>query len=227
MDKLEKIKPIVIKRSKEVFEFLKERKEMVTLTVLGLVLVGLFITVFIPKTKAQIRVKQTDALALKDYTNTDKVVGITYNQLEDTIINTENVVVALVDQDDPYYEEFVLALNDKQKMAEFPEKVYVYPIIYDKKKTRDFYKLESGLTLIYFQNKKEVQRINLDSQKEVELYLVDHLNSLLRPSNSEVMKLEAERLAREEAEKQAAAEKKKLEEEEVIDELKNSETTDQ
>lgn len=219
MDKFENIKEIVLKRAKSLINYIRENWQLSTVVGLSLVLLILIFTVVVPNTRRNIRVKQVESLVMADVADIKQIKTVDFDQLEAVISKKEQILVAIVDPNDANYEQFTAILNDKIKMTEFKGTLYFYPILYDFEKVKKFYHLTTGVTLIYFKNQAEVDRISLDNQQEIELYLVDHLNSLIRPSGKELERIEAER-KRAEAEEAA----RQAENEETIDELQESNT---
>lgn len=219
MDNFNNTKDKISEWSKKVLVAVIDHKEVAILGSLGVILLILLTLVVIPNTQQNIRAKESQALVTNTYNNVKNVEAITYGDLENTIRKEESITVALVDPNDTYYEDFETSLKDKNKMSEYTGKLYLYPLIYDKEKIDKFYKLEAGITVIHFENRQETERTILDSQKEIELYLVDHLNSLIRPTSKELEQAEKE--------KEEAAKAQQLKDEEIIDELKDTAADDQ
>lgn len=160
-------------------ERLWQRKEWLIVGSLIVVLVTLVLVVIAPESQKKIRVSQTNSLIAKEYGNKKQVKILADGELEETIRKNQEAVVILADPSDRYYDNFVKSISDSELMADFNQKVYVYPIIYQDKQIKKFYQLTSGLTMIHFEHKREQKRITLNSQKEIELYLVNHLNLLV------------------------------------------------
>lgn len=180
MDKLEEFQKASVKKIKQFIAYAKVNWKGLTIVGLGAIFVILLTVVIIPNTRASIRTKEVNALIQDDFKDVPQVKFIEYGQLESTIRKEDQLAVALVDINDENYPSFKEALNDKEKMSQFEGTIYVYPMVYDLKETKEFYQLKTGISLLYFEHQKAIERTDLDVQKEINLYLVDHLNSLTK-----------------------------------------------
>lgn len=217
MDKLENFQTTATEYLKKMLALIKTNWRVSLLLGLSLVLVTLMVAVFIPQKQRQIRVEQIASLVEKDVNGVKQVSFVEYGQLDQTIRKNDKLTVALVDINDENYPLFIKSLNNASKMAQYEGKLYFYPLIYDKKAVTETYHLTGGITLIYFENLVAQERTTLSEKKEIDLYLMDHLNSF---GQAKIVKPETEEKT---TESSTATSESANSEEEVIDELQGTE----
>ncbi|WEG74149.1 hypothetical protein [Vagococcus intermedius] len=161
-------------------QIVKDKKELIILAFLSIVLASLFITFVVPNIHKKIVWKQTEALVDHHFANDKNVLLIRPYELGETIASEKNITIAMFNQNNKLYPKFEIAVNNERKMSNYTGKLYLYPIIFDVEETQKFYKVDNKITLIHFENKKETSRKELTSEKEIDLYLADYLNSLER-----------------------------------------------
>ncbi|QIL46553.1 hypothetical protein G7081_05425 [Vagococcus coleopterorum] len=160
------------------WQSLKERKEIVAITLLSIVLLALIMIVAIPRTKASIITKETNSLVGRNYQESNHVELIPYNKIEKAIVNNDSITVAIIDQHDENYDVLESVLNDEEKAVKFDGTVYLYPLVNEKDRVRSFFKIKDGITLIHFEDQKETARKVLSKKKDIEKNTFDYFKSM-------------------------------------------------
>lgn len=202
-------------------QIVKNKKELIILAFLTIVLISLFMTFVVPNIHKKIVWKQTESLVDHHFANDKNVLLIRPYELGETIASEKNITIAMFNQNNKLYPKFEIAVNNERKMSNYTGKLYLYPIIFDVEETQKFYKVDNKITLIHFENKKETSRKELTSEKEIDLYLADYLNSLER--GEEVPEIAENDTVNEEASgaENLPDKSKENEKSDIIDELKD------
>lgn len=200
-------------------EKIKERKEIASLAVLSLVLIGLIFMVLGPIINNRIITKETASLVGNGFKRNEQVVILPYNGLEDAIIKNESLTVLIMDQRDENRETLEKLMTSEKNLRKMDEPLFIYPLVNDKDRVASYFKVKEGLTLIHFENQKETARKTLNDKEEMTEYLFDYLKALGegKPAMtaSELEKVKAK------AGKESQGDKQPKKNSDVIDELKD------
>lgn len=153
----------------------KQKKNIIA--VLCVVLVSLVLFGIVPNVQAHIREKQLHSLVNEALSNNDKFKVLNYSELTKKIAENKEITLLVVNPNGKNYEEMKKLINEPSGKENMTEKVFVYPVVYNKDKIDKFFNLTSDIVLFKFMNQKEVKRINFDTRDEIELYFMDYLES--------------------------------------------------
>lgn len=198
---------------------IKNRKEVVTIALLSLVLLVLIVAFIIPTTKNKIITQESQAMIGKNFSNNKQIELIPYNSIENTIVQNERLTLAIIDQKDPNYRYFEEMLLSKENSHKFEEKLYLYPLINEKDDVASYFKIEQGLTLIHFENNKETARKTLTDEDEIKDYLFDYLTSL--NAGKSAMTASEEKKDKKNKTDESTSESDSKNNDDIIDELKD------
>ncbi|EOI00579.1 hypothetical protein UAY_01682 [Enterococcus moraviensis ATCC BAA-383] len=159
----------------------KQKKlSAIVLVVIVLFIISLFIVV--PKVQTNIRAAEIDSLV-----NQEKLVKKA-NYLDaktaDQDISKKTAMTVLFSiPSGKTYDGVVDVLKDKKLMKDFNHSIYIYPIVYNPEKIEEKYKIKKNeVTIIFFENGKEKNRIPIDGSFDTKTMLIPALNQLPLPS---------------------------------------------
>lgn len=218
-NKSQKLSPKWKERFTYFWHAFKERKEVVLIGLLSIVLVTLIITLAVPQTKNNIIAKETESLVGNTFKQKDYVDLIPYNTIEDMIIKNESITIAIIDQKDKNYRTFETVLMDEKQGSKLEMPLYLYPLVNDKDNVKNYFRIKKGLTLIHFENKRETARKTLTDKEEIETYMFDYLKSL-NAGKTAMTATELEK-SKVQAGKEAKGEETDKKNSDIIDELKD------
>ncbi|CAM3248737.1 hypothetical protein [Vagococcus fessus] len=207
------------KSDKSFLEILIEKKELVLLSVLSVVVLVLFLTIAGPRINHSIILKQNETLIGQTFEGNKKVKVVAYDELEDIIKKNKKVTVMMVDQNGKHYEQLEKSLLDSKELNKYDGTIYLYPITMNKDKIEKFYHLKSDFTMLRFENNKEVNRIPLTTKDEAEEELVNYLITLEQGERPQIG--EKNKQKQKELREQKEREEKRKENEDIIDELQD------
>lgn len=200
-------------------ERLLNKKQILLLAGLSLVLVALLASVTLPMLRNNIITKETQSLVGNQFKGNEQVMVLPYNGMEEAISKNESLTVLILDQNDKNLPALQKLLSDDKQVKKMEAPLYVYPLVNEKDHVADYFKVKEGLTLIHFENKKETARKTLTDKEEMTDYLFDYLQALSegKPAMTapELEKVKAK------ANKEENGIKQPNKNSEVIDELKD------
>lgn len=125
---------------------------------LGLILVGCIVifALLYPGLKRNIRQTQIANAYANEYFS-EKVELIPYQTLEEAIKKNQSMLV-LFQNGTMKNSDALRKLLNKKEIAELPEMIHVYPLIYIDKKLTEKYQIQSSPVFIYFVDGKEQNR---------------------------------------------------------------------
>ncbi|MGX7031007.1 hypothetical protein [Vagococcus zengguangii] len=132
----------------------------------------------LPPFQAKVREKQVNNLLISELTDNKYYLSVAPDELVSLIKNNNEISLLMIDQTDSQKEAITnLVHNDQDKKA-MTQPVYVYPMIYNNKEIKDFFKLSKGATLIHFKKATETFRVNFKSAEEIEFHFYDYLEAI-------------------------------------------------
>lgn len=218
-EKLADISPKWQERAKYFGKMVIDRKEIIVIGLLSIILMSLILTVLVPNIKDTIISDETKSLVGNEFKENDYVELIPYNKIEKAIVKSESITIAIIDQHDKNYPVFQKVLKDIKNGAKLDMPVYLYPLVNDKDNVKKYFKLNKGLTLIHFENKKETGRVSLIDEQEIEENMFDYLKSL--NEGKKAMTASELEKSKVKADKEAKGEDTKKKNSDIIDELKD------
>lgn len=125
---------------------------------LGLIFVGCIVifALLYPGLKRNIRQTQIANAYANEYFS-EKVELIPYQTLEEAIKKNQSMLV-LFQNGTMKNSDALRKLLNKKEIAELPEMIHVYPLIYKDKKLTEKYQIQSSPVFIYFVDGKEQNR---------------------------------------------------------------------
>ncbi|MGX6978348.1 hypothetical protein ACWN8V_03615 [Vagococcus elongatus] len=199
----------------------KKRYILIALTVVMFLLLGFGV---VPNVRANIRNKQIHSVLSSRLVDGENFIAVDYQGAKPLILDKNEVTLLFVDPNGKNYSNLVKVIQDEKKKEGMTKKVYVYPLIYDIKETKRFFNLTSDVTLIHFSNQTEVRRVSFTEPQEIDLYFMDHLESVRQPIHREKSeeKTEETKTSNQEAETTEGT-SEEADNGDVIDDLKNPE----
>lgn len=185
MDKINHLKEQLIEKLTNLNNNLDAQKKRYILMALTAIIVLLLGFGIVPNVRANIRNKQIHSVFYPRLVDGENFVMADYRGAKRLILDKDEVTLLFVDPNGKNYSNLEKVLQDDKKKSGMNEKVYVYPLVYDMKEMKSFFKLTSDVTLIHFSNQKEVRRVSFKDPQEIDLYFMDHLESVKQPIHPE------------------------------------------
>ncbi|MBM7688766.1 hypothetical protein BCR24_08475 [Enterococcus ureilyticus] len=155
----------------------KQKKlSAIILAVLVLFIISLFIVV--PKVQANIRSSEINSLVNQERL-TKKANYLEAKTADKTISEKTAMTVLFSVPSGKTYENVIAVLKDSNQMKEFNHSIYIYPIVYEAEKIEKKYNIKKNeVTILFFENGKEKNRIIVDESLDTKTMLIPALNQL-------------------------------------------------
>lgn len=155
----------------------KQKKlSAIILAVLVLFIISLFIVV--PKVQANIRSSEINSLVNQERL-TKKANYLEAKTADKTISEKTAMTVLFSVPSGKTYENVIAVLKDSNQMKEFNHSIYIYPIVYEAEKIEKKYNIKKNeVTILFFENGKEKNRITVDESLDTKTMLIPALNQL-------------------------------------------------
>ncbi|WP_429949914.1 hypothetical protein IGJ55_001532 [Enterococcus sp. AZ170] len=155
----------------------KQKKlSAIILVVLVLFIISLFIVV--PKVQANIRSSEINSLVNQERL-TKKANYLEAKTADKTISEKTAMTVLFSVPSGKTYENVIAVLKDSNQMKEFNHSIYIYPIVYEAEKIEKKYNIKKNeVTILFFENGKEKNRITVDESLDTKTMLIPALNQL-------------------------------------------------
>lgn len=152
----------------------------IILAVIVLFIISLFIVV--PKVQANIRASEINSLVNQDKL-TKKANFLNAKTADKEISEKTAMTVLFSVPSGKTYGEIIDVLKSSKQMKEFNHSIYIYPIVYDAQKIENNYKIKKDdVTIVFFENGKEKNRVLIDESLDIKTMLIPSLNQLPLPS---------------------------------------------
>lgn len=155
----------------------KQKKlSAIILAVVVLVIICLFVVV--PKVQANIRSSEINSLVNEEKL-AKKANYLEAKTADQTISEKTAMTVLFSVPSGKFYGNVIAALKDSNQMKEFNHSLYIYPIVYDAEKIEKKYNIKKNeVTIIFFENGKEKNRVIVDESLDTKTMLIPALNQL-------------------------------------------------
>ncbi|MBO0447479.1 hypothetical protein JZO78_14170 [Enterococcus ureilyticus] len=155
----------------------KQKKlSAIILAVLVLFIISLFIVV--PKVQANIRSSEINSLVNQERL-TKKANYLEAKTADKTISEKTAMTVLFSVPSGKTYENVIAVLKESNQMKEFNHSIYIYPIVYEAEKIEKKYNIKKNeVTILFFENGKEKNRITVDESLDTKTMLIPALNQL-------------------------------------------------
>lgn len=154
----------------------QKKLSAIILAVSVLFIISLFIVV--PKVQANIRASE-----IKSLVNQEKLAK-NANYLDaktaDNEISKKTAMTVLFSvTSGKTYGNVIDVLKNSEQMKEFTRSIDIYPMVYDVEQTETKYKIKKNeVTIVFFENGKEKNRISIDESFDTKTMLIPALNQL-------------------------------------------------
>lgn len=152
------------------------------------VIVALIISLFIivPRVQANIRSSELKSLVSQEKL-TEKAAYLDVQAADKEITEKTAMTVLFSVPSGKIYNQVIKVLKDSKKIKEFNHSIFVYPIVYDPASIEEKYAVKrDDVTIIFFENGKEKNRIPIDASFDVNTLLIPALNQLPMTSLEQV-----------------------------------------
>ncbi|WP_207694925.1 hypothetical protein DOK67_0002783 [Enterococcus sp. DIV0212c] len=155
----------------------------IILVVIVLFIISLFI--FVPKMRANIRSSEIESLVNQE--KLDKKANYLEAKTADKEISEKTAMTVLFSvPSGKNYENVINVLKDSKQMKDFNRSICIYPLVYDAENIEKKYNIKKNeVTIIFFENGKEKNRILVDESFDTKTMLIPALNQLPLPSIGE------------------------------------------
>ncbi|MBO0472634.1 hypothetical protein IGL98_001703 [Enterococcus sp. DIV0840] len=161
----------------------QKKLSAIILVVIVLFIISLFIVV--PKVQANIRASE-----IKSLVNQEKLAKkanyLDAKTADNEITEKTAMTVLFSVPSGKTYGNIIDVLKDPKQMKDFNHSIYIYPMVYDVEKIEKKYKIKKNeVTIVFFENGKEKNRISIDQSFDTKTMLIPALNQLPLSSVSE------------------------------------------
>ena len=169
---------LLVAKAEQLLDRLDSKQKKLLISLLSILTVILLFLCIVPSFQAGIREKQVNSLLMDGIVDGKNFKAVAPQKLEELIVNNKEVTILFVDPKHEQIEEVAHLIKNKKEIDKMTDKVYVYPIVYQKEMITNFFNLSKGSTLLHFKDKKETYRVNFTSSEEIEFYFFDFLEDL-------------------------------------------------
>lgn len=159
------------------------RQKKLTAIIIAVIVV-LIISLFIVVPRVQANIRSSEIKSLVSQEKLTKKASYLDAQTADKEISEKTAMTVLFSvPSGKTYNQVIQVLKDSKKIKEFNHSIFVYPIVYDPEKIEEKYAVKRvEVTVIFFENGKEKNRIPIDASFDVNTLLIPALNQLPLPS---------------------------------------------
>lgn len=172
------MKKNIIDAKDDFVELINRQKKFsaVILGVIVLFIISLFF--FIPKMQANIRASEINYLI--ERINLDKKVSFFYeDDIEKQIDNKKAITVLFSEPYGSEYDKVLTAFSDTKLMNSFNHSLFIYPIVYNSSNIEKKFEIKKNeVTVIFFENGTEKNRLIVDASLDIKTMLIPKLNEL-------------------------------------------------
>ena len=162
---------------------LEDKYKKIIITMISFLVLILFFFCIIPPFQAGIREKQVNNLLISELTDDRYYKAVAPSELVQVIKENKEINLLMIDPTDTQKEAITNLVHYDEDKRSITEPIYVYPIIYNSKETKEFFRLSKGATLIHFKNAAETYRVNFKSAEEIEFHFYDYLEDIANKKN--------------------------------------------
>ena len=169
-------------------ELIHKKKRTSTIT-LGVIIIGIIcLFIFIPKIQSAIRISELNYLNEK--TNLDKKISFFNEQDIEKQIKDKNAITVLFSEPNgTEYEKVLRVFSDTKLMNSFNHSLFIYPIVYNSSNIEKNFEINKNeVTIIFFEEGKEKNRLIVDRALDTKTMLIPQLNEL--PLSANINKLQ-------------------------------------
>ncbi|MGX7262475.1 hypothetical protein ACWOEF_00715 [Enterococcus crotali] len=155
------------------------RQKKLTAIIIAVIVV-LIISLFIVVPRVQANIRSSEIKSLVSQEKLTKKASYLDAQTADKEISEKTAMTVLFSvPSGKTYNQVIQVLKDSKKIKEFNHSIFVYPIVYDPEKIEEKYAVKRDeVTVIFFENGKEKNRIPIDASFDVNTLLILALNQL-------------------------------------------------
>ncbi|EOH98696.1 hypothetical protein UAW_01292 [Enterococcus haemoperoxidus ATCC BAA-382] len=162
-------------------DFVASLNRQKKLTAIILVVTILFIIslfIIVPKVQANIRASEIKSLVNQE--KLTKKANYLDAKIADKEISEKTARTVLFSvPSGKAYGNVIDVLKDSKQMKDFNHSIYIYPIVYDAQIIENKYNIKKNeVTIIFFENGKEKNRISIDERFDTKKMLIPALNQL-------------------------------------------------
>lgn len=162
----------------DVVASINKQKKLTAIIFAVIILFIISLFIIVPKVQANIRASQVTSLVNQE--KLAKKANYLDIKTADKEISEKTAMTVLFSvPSGKTYENVIDVLKNSKQMKDFNHSIYIYPIVYDAEKIVKKYSIkENEVTIIFFENGKEKNRINIDASFDTKMMLISALNQL-------------------------------------------------
>ncbi|ALS00529.1 hypothetical protein ATZ33_03820 [Enterococcus silesiacus] len=157
---------------------LNKQKKLTAIIIAVIVLLIISLFIVVPRVQANIRSSEIKSLVSQE--KLVKKASYLDAQTADKEISEKTAMTVLFSvPSGKIYNQAIKVLKDSKKMKEFNHSIFLYPIVYDTGRIEKKYAIKKDeVTIVFFENGKEKNRIPIDGSFDVNTMLIPALNQL-------------------------------------------------
>lgn len=157
---------------------INRQKKLAAIILAVIILAIISLVVAVPRMQAHIRASEIKSLVSED--KLAKKASYLDSQTADKEISDKTAMTVLFSTPSgETYTQIIDVLKDSKQMKDFNHSIYIYPIVYDAEKIEKKYNIKKDdVTIIFFENGKEKNRIPVDKNLDIKTMLIPSLNQL-------------------------------------------------
>lgn len=168
---------------KDDFVALMNKQKKLTAIILALIVL-VIISLFLVVPRVQANIRSSEIKSLVNQEKLTKKANFLEAKTADKEISEKTAMTVLFSiPSGKTYDNIINVLKNSQQMKGFNHSIYIYPIVYDAEKIEKKYTIKKDeVTIVFFENGKEKNRIVIDENLDTKTMLIPALNQLPLPS---------------------------------------------
>ncbi|EOL44231.1 hypothetical protein [Enterococcus caccae] len=158
--------------------YINRQKKLSAIILAVIVLAFISLVVAVPRMQANIRSSEIKSL-VNEANLTKKANYLDIETADKEISEKAAMTVLFSTPSGKTYNEIIDVLKDTKQTKEFNRSIYIYPIVYNTEKIEKKYNIKKNeVTIIFFENNKEKNRLSIDQSLDIKTMLIPSLNQL-------------------------------------------------
>ncbi|MGK9316951.1 hypothetical protein QQF92_04670 [Melissococcus plutonius] len=135
---------------------------------------------FASTSKIQQNIRQAQIQELMPLTvKTTKIHYANYELVNNLIKNKKTVTILFSDPKTSNYDKIMAIFNDKKQIKAFNHRIYICPIVYQKKEIIEKYQLKHNESIaVFYENGQQKNSLSIDESIDLNMALIPELNLL-------------------------------------------------